>query len=233
MYPPSFLQRSVRALIVGLAGVVALPLLIEAPPGVPAAALAVGPAILLIGASLAGAWASVRIGIRSGLILGDRMIYEIVLLGLTLGAVAGVVVAAIDQVTLPLWRGEATRPPSVGETVTLRQLAIGVLYGGLTEEILFRWGLGSVIAALLVTRLSRTSAIRIAIVTTAVLFALAHLPATFDGVEVWQASAIMRTLGWNVLLGCLFGALFFSKGLEAAILAHIGFHLGTAITPLV
>lgn len=231
-HQPPFLQRSLRASILGLPGIVALPFLIDAPAGVPAAALAIGPAILLIAAALAGAWASVRVDVQSQLILGGRMRSKDIILGITVGVFAGVAVAAIDQATLPLWRGEAIRPPSVIENVTPRQLAIGVLYGGLTEEVVFRWGLGSVIAALLVTRLSRTSAIRIAVVTSAILFAIAHLPATFDGVEVWQASAIMRTLGWNVLLGCLFGALFFSKGLEAAILAHVGFHLGTAMTPL-
>jgi hypothetical protein len=230
---PSFIHRSLRAVLVGLPGVVALPLLIEAPAGVPAAALAIGPAILLLAAALAGAWASVRIGIRSRLILHSRLDHRDIIFGIAAGILAGVAVAVVDQATLSLWRGEAIRPPSVIENLSLRQLAIGVLYGGLTEEIVFRWGIGSIVAALALLVLPRRSAIPFSIVVAAALFSVAHLPAAFAGTESWHMVAIVRTLGWNALLGLLFGTLFFRKGLEVAVLAHVGFHLGTATALIV
>lgn len=203
--------------------------MIDAPAGVPAAALTIGPAIMLIASALAGAWASVRIGVRSQLILRDRLNYEGFVFGMAVGILAGIAVAIIDQAALSLWRGEATRPPSVIESRSLRQFAIGVLYGGITEEIVFRWGIGSVVAALAILVMPRHLAVTFSILFVAALFSIAHLPTTFAGLDTWQTGAILRTLGWNLLLGILFGALFFRNSLEVAILAHIGFHCGAAI----
>jgi hypothetical protein len=229
MHQPSFIQRSVHALLLGLPGVVALPFLVDVPEGVPSAALAVGPAVLLLAAALAGAWASVRIGTRSRLILHSSLDHRDIIFGIAAGILAGIAVAAIDQATLSFWRSEATRPLSVIENLSLRQFAIGVLYGGLTEEIVFRWGIGSIVAALSLLILPRRSAIPFSIVVAAALFSVAHLPAAFVGSETWAIGAIVRTLGWNVLLGLLFGTLLFRKSLEVAIIAHVGFHVGTAM----
>jgi hypothetical protein len=225
----SFIQRSARALVLGIPGVVALPFMIEAPAGVPAAALAIGPAILLFAAALAGAWASVRIGIQSRLILHSRLDHRDILFGTAAGILAGIAVAMIDQATVLYWRGEAIRPLSVIENLSPRQFAIGVFYGGLTEEIVFRWGIGSIVAALALLTLPKSLAIPLSIVVAAALFSVAHLPAAFADAETWHAGAIIRTLSWNALLGLLFGTLFFRKSLEVAILAHVGFHFGTAI----
>jgi membrane protease YdiL (CAAX protease family) len=230
MHHPSFATRCLRAVILGLPGVAALPFLLEPPPGAPAAALAIGPAILLVAASLAGAWASVRVGVRSWLVLGDGPTGKDAILGIAAGVVAGLAAATIDQATISLWRGEAIRPQSVIETVSPRMFAIGALYGGLTEEIVFRWGLGAAVAALALTILPRRFAVPLAIVVSATLFALAHLPAAFAGVEIWETRTVVRTLGWNAILGLLFGALLFGRGLEPAILAHVGFHCGAAMT---
>lgn len=228
-YPTSFIQRGMRALLLGFPGVVALPFLIDAPVGVPVAALAVGPTILLLAAALAGAWASVRIGIRSRLILHSRLDHRDIVFGITVGILAGIAVAVIDQATVSFWRGEAIRPLTVIENLSPRQFAIGVLYGGLTEEIVFRWGIGSIVAALALLILPRRLAIPFSIVVAAALFSIAHLPAAFAGAETWHTGAIVRTLGWNALLGLLFGGLLFRKSLEVAILAHAGFHCGAAI----
>jgi hypothetical protein len=156
--------------------------------------------------------------------------YEDVALGMAVGILAGLAIALLDQATLSFWRGEATLPPSVIESLSLRQFAIGVLYGGLTEEIVFRWGIGSVVAALAILVMPRRLAIAFSIVVVAALFSIAHLPTAFAGVETWHTGAIVRTLGWNALLGLLFGTLFFRNSLEVTILAHVGFHCGAAIT---
>lgn len=230
---PPFLQRSLRAWLVGLPGVLVLPFLVEAPAGVPAAALAVGPAILLTVAAVAGAWASTRTGVRSALVLRDGLVPRDLASALSIGVFAGLVVALADQALLPVWRGAATQPLALAESFSLRQLVLGILYGGITEEILLRWGVASVIAAIALLVLPRRPAIAIAVVASAALFAAAHLPAAFAGAESLHGAAILRTLAWNALLGLLFGALFFRKGLEAAILSHAGFHCGAAVAALV
>jgi membrane protease YdiL (CAAX protease family) len=67
-----------------------------------------------------------------------------------------------------------------------------------------------------------------AVTIAAALFAVAHLPAAFAGVADWQVGAVVRTIGWNALLGLMFGMFFFCRSLEAAVSAHICFHFGTA-----
>lgn len=233
MHQPYFIQRILRALFLGLPGVLALPFMIDVPPGFPAEALAVGPAMLLLAAAVAGAWASVRIGVKSRLILHSRLDHRDILFGIATGILAGIAVALIDQVTLPLWRGDAIQPLSLIENLSARHLTIGVLYGGLTEEIVFRWGIGSIVAALALLIFPRRLAIPFSIIVAAALFSAAHVPATFAGNETWQIGVIVRTLGWNALLGLLFGALFFRRSLEVAILAHVGFHFGTAIAVVI
>lgn len=57
-------------------------------------------------------------------------------------------------------------------------LVTGVLYGGITEEIITRWGLESLLGwALMKLGLARSTAIGRSIVAAALLFALGHLPA--------------------------------------------------------
>lgn len=230
---PSFLERAIRAWLVGLPGVIVLPLLVDAPAGVPAAALALGPMILLTAAALAGAWASTRAGVHSRLILRDSIAAADLVGSFVIGLLAGFFVALADHALVPVWRGEAVTPASLLENVSWRSSALGILYGGLTEEVILRWGVASVIAALALVILPRRVALAIAIVASAALFAAAHLPAAFAGAEVLQDGVIIRILGWNALFGILFGAIFFGRGLEAAILAHAGFHCAPAIASLV
>lgn len=227
--PPPFLQRALRAWLLGLPGIVALPFLVEAPAGVPAPALMAGPAILLAAAAIAGAWAAPRAGAISALVLRDRPEAGDLARALAAGLLAGLAVALADHALLPLWRAGAAQPPSLAEGFAPSRLALGILYGGVTEEIMLRWGVASLVAALALLVLPRRAAIAVAVVASAGLFAAAHLPAAFAGGEAWHAGVLLRTLGWNALLGLVFGAIFFRKGLEAAIMMHAGFHCGAAM----
>ncbi|ARJ37749.1 hypothetical protein SporoP8_01920 [Sporosarcina ureae] len=61
----------------------------------------------------------------------------------------------------------------------------------------------------------------LAIFLAAILFGLGHLPVAaqfFDGVS---AVIVIRTLVLNSLLGLWFGYLYWKKGLEYAIIAHM------------
>jgi hypothetical protein len=64
--------HSGRAVLLGLPGVLLLPLVLPAPEGVSPAALVVNPLILLILASLSGAWAAPTVGLASFLVLMGR-----------------------------------------------------------------------------------------------------------------------------------------------------------------
>jgi hypothetical protein len=101
----------------------------------------------------------------------------------------------------------------------------GVLYGGLTEEILVRWGLLSGIAWLLVKVGLRTKiATWIAVVAAAMLFAAGHLPALVAAAEL-NAPLVARTLLLNAIGGLAFGTLFVRHNLESAMLAHMVAHV--------
>lgn len=224
--PPPFGSRVVRAFALGLPGVAALPLLVDPPPGVPAAALAVNPAILLVLAALAGAFAAPRAGLRSSLILGTPRRPRVRLATLALGAALGLAIALADHALAPFWRGPVPPPATLVEGVSPRALVFGLLYGGLTEEILMRWGLLSLLLLGLRRLLPAPIAGTAAVALAAAAFAAGHLPAVLlSGVEP-STGVLLRTLGWNGLLGLVFGAAFLRGDLETAAALHAGFHLG-------
>lgn len=110
-------------------------------------------------------------------------------------------------------------------------LAVKILYGGITEEVLMRWGLMTALAwvawRFLQKRegpISRHYVIG-AIVLAAVLFAAGHLPAVASiGVSLNLATVFFILLG-NTLPAVAFGILYWRWGLEAAILAHALAHV--------
>ncbi|MEL6136703.1 MAG: CPBP family intramembrane glutamic endopeptidase [Cyanobacteria bacterium J06628_6] len=105
------------------------------------------------------------------------------------------------------------------------------LYGGITEEILMRWGLMTLLVWLPWKFLQKSNG-RVkagivwgAIAITALLFGIGHLPLLFELVP--QASTFLVTyiIGLNALVGIAAGWLYWKRGLEAAIMAHMLFHL--------
>lgn len=105
-----------------------------------------------------------------------------------------------------------------------------LLYGGISEELIMRWGLMSLLtwtAWRLTGRPERLPAIGywIAIVLAAALFALGHLPllhALGGPPENWL---LVTVLAGNALPGIAFGWLFWRFGIEAAMIAHASAHL--------
>lgn len=105
-------------------------------------------------------------------------------------------------------------------------LASKLLYGGITEEVLMRWGVMSLIAWI-IWRLSGRprSSIVVGLVMAAALFALGHLPLLFALAPGAGPMMIAAVLAGNMLPGVICGALFWRYGLEAAMLAHALAHL--------
>ncbi|MCV2366999.1 CPBP family intramembrane glutamic endopeptidase [Roseateles oligotrophus] len=105
-----------------------------------------------------------------------------------------------------------------------------LLYGGITEELLLRWGLMSLIAWSLWRVLQRDRGephpglFWSAIVLSALLFGLGHLPAAKAILGPLTPEVIAYLLLGNGVFGLLAGWLFWRRGLEAAMLAHILAH---------
>lgn len=134
-------------------------------------------------------------------------------------------------------------PPELlvaGQTIAF-SLAAKVLYGGVVEEVLMRWGLMTTLIWLpwrFVQKKAgspRVSYVLGAIFFAAVLFGAGHLPAaaTLMGGNLTTPVVIFVILG-NCAPGVMFGYLYWRYGIEAAMmahaLAHVVFSLVTGIT---
>lgn len=113
-------------------------------------------------------------------------------------------------------------------------MANALLYGGITEELLIRLGLMTLLLWLASRSQGDVSVGRFWVVNTVVFaaFALLHLPAatTLLGIAITPL-VVVAVLVLNVV-SLLFGWLYWKRGIEAAMVAHIAFHLGYTLPGL-
>lgn len=108
-----------------------------------------------------------------------------------------------------------------------------LFYGGITEEILLRWGVMAPLAYVLWwgrNRLGNASGVPspavmwTAIAVSAVAFGVGHLPALAATFEL-SVPLIVRTVLLNAIVGVALGWLFWRRSLETAMIAHAAFHV--------
>lgn len=245
--PLSFGRRFTRLYIAGLLGIAALPIALLAllrmseaqlPMSVPVAtALAlIQPAVLLAAAVALGCTLAHKLQLKSLLanaadVAGFwRSLRPQLIASLALGAAGGAVVLMLDQLifklVMPAWFAKA----GALEPNPWTGLVVGVLYGGITEELLLRWGLMSLLAWALWKLVRRrhvlpgNAVMLTAVVLAALLFGLGHLPAAAQ-IAPLDALSTTRVLLLNFIPGVVSGWLFWRWHLEAAMLAHMGAHL--------
>lgn len=159
---------------------------------------------------------------RSGKGIGERL-RAIILPALTTGLGVGVTVLLLLH--LLLQKELPQLPPGKAASVAVWKRLLICFYGGLTEEIMMRIFLFSLLAWLL-SKVWRSSdgvptrrVIWVATIILALLFGLAHLGSVIP----------LMPLTFNILLGALllngiasvaFTSLYLRRGLEASILAH-------------
>jgi membrane protease YdiL (CAAX protease family) len=113
-----------------------------------------------------------------------------------------------------------------------------VLYGGITEELLLRWGLMTALVWLAWRFLQqRRSPVRagfvwLAIAVSALIFGAGHLPAASVLLGAMDMSVVAFVIGVNTAFGLLFGYLFWRHGLESAIIAHALAHVVSFVANL-
>lgn len=225
-----FLSRFLMAVVAGLPGVLALPFLATVPAGIPPFALMANPAILLAVMALAGAWAAPRMGVRSAVVLGSAVGWRGLAVWAGIGLAAGVGVALADHALAPLWAAPGMETLRSGRSAG--DVLLGVLYGGMTEEVIFRWGLMALLALGFARVMGRGAALWGAAILAALAFAVAHLPAVAMAAEGVTTPLILRTVLWNAALGLLYGVALMRRGLEGAMLAHGATHLGFAVVAI-
>jgi hypothetical protein len=263
--PDTILLKQLAVLFgLGLLGVLALVATsyvqlrtLSTPPLSPVALAALSalvPTILLSVAVVLGTVLAPRVGFRSH--VADRVATGARVLpkladewrpAAAVGGGLGLLVILLDFGFQSVFGG-ITTPSTVSPDAALVALAgsipLRVLYGGITEELLLRWGFMSLVVWLLWTGVgvvgrrrrdaggsagaptppAPTSAVvRAGIVIAAVVFGLGHLPA-LAAVGPLSAPVAVRTVVLNAILGVGFGWLFWRRSLEAAMVGHVAFH---------
>ena len=215
---------------------------LPAPPLLLACLAAIQPLVLLLAGAFAGSFAAPRLNLRSLVAerAGGRRIARSDLVGLgpllLASVLLGVAINLADELARPLWLPQGSTFPVYAEAWSPVTLVFGILYGGITEEVMFRWGAMSLIAWLLWRALGPPAsppawAIMTAILTAALLFAAGHLPAVAALVPL-SLGPVLRTLILNGLAGLWLGWVFWRRHLEAAMLSHAGLHVGFALYAL-
>jgi len=190
--------------------------------------------ILLSVAILIGMILSESIGLQMPLIRawasGERPVNvkAVVLPGIVAGAAVGIVLVTVEALFFLKHLPEALLP--LFDIPLWKRLLAGIVYGGFTEELLMRLFLLSLMAWLLgkwwktTEGMPRSGVFWTAIILVAVLFGLGHLPVTSAMTPITE-SLVVRALVLNGIAGIAFGYLYWKRGLEAAMLAHMSTHL--------
>jgi phosphoglycerol transferase MdoB-like AlkP superfamily enzyme len=150
-------------------------------------------------------------------------IRRIVLFGMAGGIIAGIFILMVGAAYEPLLPDEFLK---LGENIQT-SLAVRFLYGGITEEILMRFGLMTFIVWLLSKIFKALNAKTYwgSILLAALLFALGHFPVVFQAVGSPSALLLSYIVLGNSIGGIIFGWLYWKRGLESAFIAHIFAHV--------
>ena len=139
------------------------------------------------------------------------------------GVLSGILLSLVGLIFNPILPTEFLE---LGESLK-PTLAARFLYGGLTEEILMRFGLMTLIVWLTSKIFKGTKPIVywIGIIVASIIFALGHFPIAYQAVENPSTELLTYILIGNTIGGLIFGWLYWRKGLESAFLAHIFAHV--------
>jgi len=186
-------------------------------------------AVLLALAVAVGVWLAPRVGLRAPAVsswLAGRPIGP-ALRAQSLPGVWGGVVGA-----LWLWGLSQVVPKALqpSDPASAMPLVVKLLYGGITEELLVRWGVMTLLLWLGWRVVQRgqgppgKALVAVAVLFSALLFALGHLPAAQSLAGALTAPVVVFVLVGNTAFGLVAGGLYARHGLEAAILAHVLAH---------
>ncbi|MEL6863765.1 MAG: CPBP family intramembrane glutamic endopeptidase [Bacteroidota bacterium] len=139
------------------------------------------------------------------------------------GILAGILLSLVGLVFTPLLPEEFKK---LGESLK-PTLAARFLYGGLTEEILMRFGLMTLLVWIASKIWSASKPIIYwgGIVLAALLFSMGHFPVAYQAVGSPSVGLLTYILIGNTIGGLIFGWLYWKRGLESAFLAHIFAHV--------
>jgi hypothetical protein len=149
--------------------------------------------------------------------------------GLIGGSAGGALLVLIATALKPFLSPEMLA--RIGEFGNILPIPTRLLYGGITEEVLLRWGLMTLLVWA-AWRLFQKGHDRpkpviyiIAIVISSVIFAIGHFPIAFMLFPQPTFALILFVILANSAFGLIGGYLYWTKGLESAMIAHAVTHL--------
>lgn len=148
-----------------------------------------------------------------------KVLVDIAPISIVLGIIAAVSIYVVDFVFT--FQGAAISTSHNPAPIWQRLLA--AFYGGTTEEILMRLFVMTLFVWLglkITGNQYRNTIISIAILLSAILFGLGHLPITSSLTTITQV-IVVRAVVLNGIGGIIFGLLYWKKGLEAAMISHL------------
>ena len=146
-----------------------------------------------------------------------------------INSVVGALIGSIIIILLELFLFQPLMGTPINELPSTNwwQGLLASLYGGITEELMLRlFGMTFIVWLLAkITRKNKSnipnSFYYVAIFIAAIIFGLGHLPATMEVFGELSSILVIRALVLNGLLSLWFGYLYWKKGLEYAMIAHI------------
>jgi hypothetical protein len=209
----------------------------------------VQPSVLVIAAALIGVLLAERAGLPSLLLSALRgmpippVTAVSLMVAVAAGLAAAVAILAIDiavkSATLPNFAALARAQMAAGTIPPAPAMAQALLYGGIAEEIMLRFGLMTLLVFIGAWLAPGVFAERpawiigAAIILSALLFGAGHLPMAAAYGPLTPA-IVLRIVGLNAIAGLVYGWLYARYSLEHAMLAHMMTHVGFwTLTPAI
>lgn len=147
--------------------------------------------------------------------------------GIISGLVAGILISLISLAFTTSLPQEFL---DMSEKIKITTLA-RFTYGGITEELLMRYGFMTLIVWVVYKITKRLTGLIywIGIILSTILFAVGHFPVAFSAVSDPSVSLLAYILIGNSVAGIFFGWLYWKKGLEAAFIGHIFAHVAMLV----
>lgn len=189
----------------------------------------INPTIMLVGAIFIGVYfhekVNLKVPILKSFISKTKIenAASIIKYGIIGGIIAGLLISVFTYIFLPFLPDDFIK---ISEKFKLPVLT-RFLYGGITEEVLIRFGFMTFLVWLMhtISKSLNNKIYWVAIIISAIAFGIGHLPIVFMLVGNPTIQLVFYIIIGNVLGGLIFGYLYWKKGLEAAIIAHIFTHI--------
>ena len=229
-------------LLIDLSALAALIPAADPPPITPAIKILslIQPAVLVGVAVLIGLALASKIGLSApaaeALAAGEQVLPALrpqLIPGVLGGVIGALAILVTHAVFKPLLTTETVE--RISRFGSLLPIPTRLLYGGLTEEVLIRWGLMTLLVwivwRLFQKRLDKPTSVCfvVAILVSSILFGLGHIPIASVVLPQITLVVVLFVIIANSAFGVVAGYLYWKYGLESAMIAHVLCHVVLAV----